>query len=278
MKRQIIFYVIICLVIAWWAALCSGETLHEETTKARISQDTTTTANEEGKNWEIALGLRSTYFHMEHNRGEIFRNINLLNEEQNYFPYKPTVQINFLKYFAVELSYDEFEAAALNRAFDIYPEHDRRWTDGFMEWAPLMLALQIRFPQFHNSVVPYLLWGISYTKTSWKRNDWYYYGFPSLEAYNNWTGQGNNPEDYSYDGYRRIFAVDDHCIGSLWGIGVDYFIYKNLVLNLDWRYHWARVKFTYTLAADGGNDPFSVDGGTFNLDSWILGIGLKYYF
>jgi hypothetical protein len=267
--------VFILFLIVLWPVLCLGET-QGDMDKTGTSQESK--AEGKTKNWGIGLGLRSTYFQMTQNRGELFRNITLLDEDQNYIPYKPSIQINFLKYLALELSYDRFKAATLNRAFDIYPEHDKRWTDGVVQWEPIMLALQFRWPHFHKSVVAYVSGGISYTKTSWERNDWYYYGFPSLEEYNNWTSQGKSPEDYSSDGYRRIFATDDYCIGTLLGIGVDFSINKNWVLNLDWRYHWAKVNFTYTLASDGGRAPFSRDQGTFILDSWILGIGLKYFF
>lgn len=228
--------------------------------------------------WELAVGLHSSYFRMQKNRGEIFRNITLLAEEQNYAPMKPSVVFYFHDYWGVELSYDRFKAAALNRAFDIYPEHDRRWTDGYVDWTPLMLSFQFRWPRFHPRITPYLLAGISYTQTSWQRNEWYYYGFPSLDAYNQWVEQGNKPEDYPNAGYRRIFATDDHCIGTLWGLGVDFRLFQHWALNLDWRYHWARVKFTYTLAYDDGAYVVSRDGGTFVLDGWILSLNLRYYF
>jgi opacity protein-like surface antigen len=230
------------------------------------------------KTWDLTMGIHSSYFQMQKNRGELFRNINLLNEEQDYVPFKPSVQIHFLKYLGVEVYYDHFKAAALNRAFDIYPEHDRRWTDGFVEWSPLMMTLHFHWPMLNNKLIPYVLGGMSYTKTSWQRNDWYYYGFPSLEVYNQWTGQGLKPEDYPNAGYRRIFATDDHCLGALLGLGLDYYFCKNLALNLDWRYHWAKVKFTYTLAYDDGQVVVGRDGGTFHLDAWILSLGLKYLF
>jgi hypothetical protein len=47
---------------------------------------------------------------------------------------------------------------------------------------------------------------------------------------------------------------------------------------LDWRYHWARVNFTYTLAYDDGAYVVGRDGGTFILDAWILSLSLKYVF
>jgi|GEM_PF-2622532 opacity protein-like surface antigen len=228
--------------------------------------------------WGLALGLHTSYFRMQKNRGEIFRNITLLAEEQDYLPLKPSVCFRLSDYWGVELSYDHGKAAALNRAFDIYPEHDRRWTDGYLEWTPLMLSFQFRWTRLHPRIIPYILGGVSYTKTSWQRNDWYYYGFPSLEAYNNWIEQGQKPEDYPNAGYRRIFATDDHCYGTLLGLGVDYLFRKHWALNLDWRYHWARVNFTYTLAYDDGAYVVGRDGGTFILDAWILSLSLKYVF
>ncbi|MEW6184243.1 MAG: hypothetical protein AB1585_00725 [Thermodesulfobacteriota bacterium] len=232
----------------------------------------------EERNWGLSMGIHSSFFKMQKNKGEIFRNINLLDEEQHYLPYKPSVQILISPYFALDFFYDHFKAAALNRAFDVYPEHDRRWTDGYLDWSPLMMSIQFRWPHFHPAVTPYVLGGMSYTKTSWERNDWYYYGFPSQEVYNQWTGQGLKPEDYPNNGYRRIFATEDHCLGVLVGLGLDYRIYKNWALNLDWRYHWAKVNFTYTLAYDDGQYVVGRDGGTFYLDSWMLSLSLKYFF
>lgn len=212
------------------------------------------------------------------NGGTIFGNINLLDEEQNLAPYKPVLQFNFSKYWALEFGYDQFKATALNRGLNGVADHDRRWADGAVEWQPIMMALQFRWPHFHRSIVPYVLGGISYTKTSWSRNEWYYFGFPSLADYTNWTSQGNKPEDFPNNGYRRIFDVEDHTMGTLFGLGVDYFIWKNLALNLDWRYHWAQVNFKYTLAFDAGQDIIRQQEGTFVLDSWILGLGVKYFF
>jgi outer membrane protein W len=234
------------------------------------------------RTWGLALGLRSTYYQMTQNTGKIIGNVNLMEEEQNYSPIKPVLQINFSKYLALEFGYDQFKAKALNRAFIAegisYNEHDPRFSDGAVEWTPYMLALQFRWPHFHKSFVPYLLGGLSYTKTSWTRKEWYYNGFPYPWVYDNWTSQGNRPQDYPNGGYRRIFTVDDHTIGTLLGFGVDYFIWDNLALNLDCRYHWAKVNFTYSLAFDEGRDVVSQTKGTFGLDSWILGLGLKYFF
>ena len=232
----------------------------------------------EKRDWGVAIGLRSTYFSMTQNTGPIFGNITLLDEEQNYWPVKPLIQFNFSRYWALEFGYDQFKAHALNRGFGDVADHDPRWSDGTITWEPIMMSLQFRWPHFHKSVVPYVLGGVSYTKTNWDRNEWYYYGFPSLQEYASWTSQGNRAADYPNNGYRRVFEVEDHTIGTLLGVGVDYFIWKNLALNLDWRYHWAKVNFKYTLAFDAGQDIIRQQEGTFVLDSWILGLGVKYFF
>jgi opacity protein-like surface antigen len=267
--------------------LSHGEMTHEESVKVGEAQDEATPAEgpkveRRTREWGVALGLRSTYFHMTQNTGHFVGAVNDLPEEQNFLPIKPLVQINLSKYLAFELGYDRFKAGTLNSPFTVdgvtYAEHDPRFNDGNITWAPFMLALQFRWPHFHKNFVPYVLGGLSYTKTSWERKDWYYYGFPWPWVYDDWVNQGKRPEDYPNGGYRRIYAVEDHTIGALLGLGVDYFIWKNIALNLDWRYHWAKANFTYSLAYDGGQTVVHTEQRSFFLDSWIIGLGLKYFF
>jgi outer membrane protein W len=272
MKRNVIFSVLIGWFILIFPFLSHGE----EKPTQKDSQNEVRVIKK--KPWGVAIGVRSTYFQMQQNTGPIIGNVNLLDEEQNLAPYKPNLQFNFLKYWALEFGYDQFKATALNKGAGDVAEHDKSWADGAIEWQPIMMAFQFRWPHFHRSVVPYVLGGISYTKTSWDRNEWYYFGFPSLAEYNNWTSQGNRPENYPNYGYRRIFTVDDHTMGPLVGLGVDYFIWKNLALNLDWRYLWAQVNFKYTLVYNAGGNIIQQRQGTFVLDSWILGLGVKYFF
>lgn len=267
--------------------LSHGETTHEESAKVGETQGEATQVKvskveTKTREWGVALGLRSTYFQMTKNHGQFIGHVNYLPEEQNYSPTKPVVQFNFSKYFALEFSYDQFKAGTLNGAFSVdnvdYSEHDLRFNDGNIKWSPYMLGLQFRWPHFHKSVVPYVLGGFSYTKNYWERRDWYYYGFPWPWVYDDWVSQGNRPQDYPNGGYRRIYDVEDHSIGTLLGLGVDYFIWKNLALNLDVRYHWLKVNFTYSLAFDDGQTVIHSEQRSFPLDSWIIGLGLKYFF
>jgi outer membrane protein W len=285
-KRYLLLYLIICSSILIFPALSHGETTQQEMPKVGEAQGETTKVEVpkvemRTREWGIALGLRSTYFQMTQNHGQFVGAVNYLPEEQNYLPIKPVVQLNLSKYLALEFGYDQFKAGTLNAAFTAdgvnYSEHDSRFNDGYIKWDPFTLAIQFRWPHFHKSFVPYVLGGVSYIKTSWEREDWYYYGFPWPWVYDAWISQGNRPQDYSNGGYRRIYDVDDHTFGVLLGFGVDYFIWKNWALNLDVRYQWAKVNFTYSLVEDEGQN-VSRSVHSFPLDSWILGLGIKYFF
>ena len=172
------------------------------------------------------------------------------------------------KYLALELGYNKFKAIARNSDFGGI-------SDGNIEWTPIMLALQFRWPSWHKSFVPYVLGGVSYNKVDFNKTNWYYYGFPSSEAYEDWVGHGNRMEDYPNDGYRRVHNTED-CYGAFLGLGFDYFILKHWAINLDGRYHWAQSKWSYYVRNNLGAS--NVDRGTASLDSWIIGLGLKYFF
>ena len=220
------------------------------------------------KDFNVGVGVRSTYFRLTDSRRVLVGHLKDLEEDQNLIPYKPMIQVNLSKYLALEFGYDQFKAIAQNE-----PDFNKYWSDGNLEWGTYMFSLQFRWPHFHRSVVPYVLGGFTYNKASFKENDWYHYGFPSPAQFNEWTGQGNRAEDYT--DYRRIIKADD-CWGTLLGIGVDYFVLKHLALNLDFRYHWTQSNLTFQLADHRG--VFGEDHGTFNMDSWIIGLGLKYFF
>jgi len=217
----------------------------------------------------LALGLRSNYFILEQSRRHIVGNMIALDEDRNYLPINPVVQVNLSKYFAVELGMNQFKAMTLNNDYHYYA------SDGNLEWTSFMLGLQFRWPHFHKSFVPYLSGGVSYNKNSFQINNWYYYGFPDPATYNSWIGQGNKPEDWPNNGYRRIHSVDDS-YGVYLGLGADYFLTKNWALNFDCRYHWSQANWTYKLINNDGE--ISRQPGTVVLDSWILGLGVKYFF
>lgn len=217
----------------------------------------------------LAIGVRSNYFRLDQSRRTIVGNLTTLEEDQNYYPINPMVQFNLSKYFALEFGVNWFKAMTLNN------DYIRSSSDGDLSWTTFMLGLQFRWPHFHRSFVPYVSGGVSYNKNSWDRKEWYYFGFPDPETYTSWTSQGNKPEDFPNNGYRRIHGVEDS-YGVFLGLGGDYFLTKNWAVNLDWRYHWSQANWTYRLINNDGQ--LRLTPGTVILDSWILGLGVKYFF
>jgi hypothetical protein len=217
----------------------------------------------------LAVGVRSNYFRLMNSRRTIVGNLIALDEDQNYFPINPVIQLNLSKYVALELGMSQYKVVALNNDY-------LRWaSDGDLNWTSYMLGAQFRWPHFRIPLVPYLSGGVSLNKTTWDKKDWYYYGFPDPATYSSWTGQGNRPEDFPNNGYRRIHKVDD-AYGVYLGLGADYFLTKHWAVNLDWRYQWSQANWTYQLV---NNDGLLRDvSGTAVLDSWTLGLGVKYFF
>jgi hypothetical protein len=217
----------------------------------------------------FAVGIRSNYFRLGDSRRTIVGNLTaLLEEDQNYIP-MPVIQASLSKYVAFELSMSQFKAMALNNDYS-------KWSsDGDLNWTSYMLGVQFRWPHFPIPLVPYLSGGVSLNKTSWDKKNWYYYGFPDPAVYADWTAQGNKPEDFPNNGYRRIHKVDD-AYGVYLGFGADYFITKHWAVNLDWRYQWSTANWDYQLV---NNDGLLRDTpGTVVLDSWTIGLGVKYFF
>lgn len=218
----------------------------------------------------VAIGVHSNYFQLAQSRRTIVGNLIAEEEDQNYIPLNPLLQVNLSKHFALEFGFNSFKAVMLNN------DYIRSSSDGTLEWNSLMLGLQFRLPELHKSFVPYFLAGVSYNKNAIHINNWYYYGFPDPPTYTSWTGQGNKPEDYPNNGYRRIHSVEDS-YGVFLGLGVDYFLTKHWAVNLDWRYHWSQAKWTYRLLNNDG-EIRAPESGSAILDSWILGLGVKWFF
>jgi hypothetical protein len=216
----------------------------------------------------VAIGLRSNYFRLTNSRRTIVGNLLALDEEQSYIP-MPLVQVSLCKYFSLELGMGQFKTTALNNDY-------LRWaSDGDLKWTSYMLGGQFRWPHFRIPLVPYISGGVTLNKTTWDGKNWYYYGFPDPMTYAAWTGQGKRPEDFPNNGYRRIHKVDD-AYGVYVGLGADYFLDRHWAINLDWRYQWATANWTYQLV---NNERLINDTpGTAVLDSWTIGLGVKYFF
>jgi hypothetical protein len=97
----------------------------------------------------LAIGIRSNYFRLTDSRRKIVGNLIALDEDQNYIPLNPVVQVNLSKYIALELSMSQYKAMALNN------DYLRFASDGDLSWTSFMLGAQVRWPNFRIPLVPY---------------------------------------------------------------------------------------------------------------------------
>lgn len=75
-------------------------------------------------------------------------------------------------------------------------------------------------------------------------------------------------------GYGVNLEIDDTFFFHLGG-GFDIFLTKNLALNLEARYSWAKTDIDETQTGGGGS---RILGDTINLNAAIVGAGFKFYF
>lgn len=133
---------------------------------------------------------------------------------------------------------------------------------GELTTIPLQLTAQFRMPSGNAS--PYIGAGVGY----------YFNNFDI----------GGDAEDVidlaqAIDpGFDMDLEIDDS-FGYHINAGIDYFANKNLAFNLDARYFWSEADGTFTVT-----DPNGTFGGSFkeegevDIDSFVIGVGVKYFF
>jgi len=206
------------------------------------------------------VGLRSSYFQTTDSQS--FRNINRMEEQQDYTPSR--ISLSYRLYEGIYLEGEAFLKPLVSRPRN----RDVSFHDGDLEWTPYFLTLQARIPT-PSRFRPYLSMGLAYIQTEFKTQAFYKNGYDSPEEY---------AQYFSTRGVvkTREFSPDDHNWGVQFGVGTDYYVTKHFSLNLDFRYLVANVDFKYRIYE--GDTLVVDDHGRFNLDTWILGFGLRYSF
>jgi opacity protein-like surface antigen len=206
------------------------------------------------------VGLRSSYFQTTDSQS--FRNINRMDEEQDYTPSR--ISLSYRLYELIYLEGEVFLKSLVSRPRN----RDVSFHDGDLEWTPYFLTLQVRIPT-PTRFQPYLSFGLAYIRTEFETQAFYKNGYDSPEEYS---------QIFSTRGVikTREFTPEDHIWGVQFGAGADYYVTKHISLNLDFRYLVAKVGFNYRIYE--GNTLAVDDHGSFNLDTWILGFGLRYSF
>ena len=89
-------------------------------------------------------------------------------------------------------------------------------------------------------------------------------------------GLGYYLNSYSFEGVKIPDRNEEvkNALGFHFGGGLDYFFSENIAANLDMRYCIVKTNGLYTF--DGAGEDIEIEG--INLNSFMLGIGFKYFF
>ena len=142
-----------------------------------------------------------------------------------------------------------------------YFQCDVRGTDGGLSPGrlnslSLMLSVQGRYP-IQNRYVPYVVAGGDYHVNNFSLND---------EITRSWNDLGFS-----------IQESVDHTFGFHFGVGLDFFLLHNIVLNLDARYYTANLTGSRTLAHQISQETSSGAINSMKLNSVQAGISVKLF-
>jgi len=124
---------------------------------------------------------------------------------------------------------------------------------------PLTFSAQLRYitknPEFYNWIVPYLTFGFGYYFVS-----------------------GDVSSEYKAEYYPNDVKLDfDGGWGGHVGIGTDIFASKTIAVGFEARYFWASGSIKETITNPILNAS-TTHKENFDLDSWMLGINIKFFF
>ena len=145
------------------------------------------------------------------------------------------------KYLSLELSVDYTETDVDLKALGLSGDA------GDFESIPVLLSLRAHLST-NTKVSPYLLFGVGYFFNDIDQND--------------------STIEFIYGPGAKV-DVDDS-FGFHFGGGVEVFVSENVALNLDLKYIWTEVETSVNVAGFTDED--------LNMDSFVAGLGIKYYF
>jgi len=181
----------------------------------------------------------------------IFASYAMLSEEDygSGLAFGVNFQLGITKNLAVELSGLKYQSNT-----------DRNLTglsEGSLSLMPIQLSIQARFP-ISNNIIPYIRGGVGYSMNNFTINSGV-------------TTQWNN---LGYD----IKETIENSIEFHFGAGIDLLVHKNTALNGDIRYLISNTNGTWTFMNHIINTENSGNLNDLNLNTFIIGFGLKYFF
>ena len=130
-------------------------------------------------------------------------------------------------------------------------------SDGMLSVIPIQLSIQVRIPIL-KIIIPYIRGGVGYSMNNFTVNS---------ELATQWNNLG-------YD----IIETVENSIEYHFGAGIDLLVHNNIALNGDVRYLVSNTKGTWTFENQIISEENSGDLNKLNLNSIIIGFGLKFLF
>ncbi len=159
-----------------------------------------------------------------------------------------TLGLEIIKYLALEFRFPYFRSEVTESFGGLDSGQLRNLT--------FMLSVQVRYP-LNDQLVPYLVGGGDYHLNKFNINE-------GIE--DSWNDLGFTIEENV-----------DHSIGFHVGAGFDYFLLKNIALNVDVRYYSAKLKGTWSIANQISQQEVTGNIEDIKLDSIQAGISFKFF-
>ncbi|MGD9124342.1 MAG: outer membrane beta-barrel protein [Desulfarculaceae bacterium] len=234
-----------------------------------LAADTAGPSEKNGSHHKFSIGFRVKSWELTGNKNFVGSIVaSEVKEDRSNILNNLNLQVLFCDYAGLIAEFDSFEAFMSD--------------DGHLKWKTITLGFTLRYP-IKKRFVPYGVLGLTYNRVSFQEERWWHYGFETVDQYYDymrqrpWNVGAREWRDQFRGGYRRIFQTDD-AFGWTYGLGLDVFITENLAINLDARWQRAQTHVKFILANERGQDPIRISEFDYDLDTFSIGLGLRWYF
>ena len=215
---------------------------------------------------EVAIGARWKAFQLTGDKdfvGTITGGA--VDERTEWHPTNFNMLFVLCPYGGVSVEYDRFGATMEK--------------DGRLFWNTFTLGLNLRrhFKQWN--LAPYGVVGVTYNSPDFEENNWWRYGWDSNAAYDaRVAAKPDNVDPIQWMSSGRVRDMKtDPALGFTFGVGLDFFVWKNMAINADMRWNLASTDVSYTVVDNNGDTLLRRDF-SYDLDTIAYSLGLRWYF
>jgi opacity protein-like surface antigen len=215
---------------------------------------------------EVAIGARWKTFELTGDKNFVGTiTADTVDEHTEWHPTNLNMLFVLCPYGGVSLEYDRFGATMEK--------------DGKLFWNTFTLGLNLRHHFKQWNLAPYGVVGLTYNSPNFEENNWWRQGWSGQAEYDaRLAAKPDNvdPVDWMSSGRMRDMKTDP-ALGFTLGLGLDFFVWKNMAINADVRWNLASTDVTYTIVNDNGDTLLRRDF-SYDLDTVSYSLGLRWYF